>query len=301
MYSSNFLTIENAIPMRNEAVDRNLRLRLTPTSPQSLVLFRLLLGGVKVSKVGGETAVQSTNFFCVGAPSISGYSLHAELSRAFPDLGTQDRTGAFLAVTIIKPLEQFFSAAGTRKGFFDVLLNELARGVLADARGNHLSAFVYIYRAIEHMSYALPLFHARHSRDYIKAFHDLRTLISSGDGELKFCGKFIKTLFKADPILNAHVYKVEYPATYSIAYSKYLDSNHSKHCTRTAVGADVKFLESFDFVVDVRNKFFHHLSGSNQSASSREVPDADIFFCPINKMALSIIALVLGRIIASEI
>ena len=301
MYTSPFIEVENSYPLRTEATDPNLRLRLLANSPQSLVLFRLLLGGVRVRKVGGDSATQRINYFCVGAPEISGYSLHTELSRAFPNLGAQDRAGSFLPVTLLKPLENFFSAAGSRKGFFDVLLNELARALIADAKGNHLSAFVYVYRAIEHMSYALPLFHARHSRDYIKAFHDLRALISTGDGELKFCGKFIKALFEGDPILSTHVYDVDYPAPYATRYSSYLQSNHSKLCTRTALGASVGFLDSFDFIVDVRNKFFHHLSGSNQSASSRDIPDADVFFNPLNKIALSVVALVLGRIIASEL
>jgi hypothetical protein len=301
LYTTSFLEIENSYLLRDETIDRNLHFRILPTSPQSLVLFRVLLGGVHIRKVGGESINQRANYFCVGTPNISGYSLHSELSRAFPNLGMQDRAGSFLPVTLLKPLEDFFKAAGTRKGFFDVLLNELTRALIADEKGNHLSAFVYIYRAIEHMSYALPFFHARHSRDYIKAFYDLRTLIAGGDGELKFCGKFIRSLFSTDPILNTHVYNVSYPPQYLPLYPKYLKGNHTKLCTATIQGANVKFLDSFDFLVDIRNKFFHHLSGSNQSASSREIPDADIFFRPLNKMALSVIALVLGKIIASEL
>ena len=235
------------------------------------------------------------------APNRQGFSLGADISRAFPGLGQQNRNGEVLAYTIVRPLEAFFHATGTNKGFFEVLLNEIARSLVASENGNHLSAFVYIYRALEHMSYALPFFHARHSTNYVKAFNDLRTLIASGDGELKFCDKFIGFIFKPDPVFAAYKYRLVFDPTYSVKFEKYLNGHHSKYCDTSSGYAEVDFLKAFGFLVDVRNKFFHHLSGSNQSASSRDIVDADAFFSPINEIACSLIALLLGKIIAAEI
>lgn len=298
MFSNGYIEVSNAIPWRDE--ERSKQLSLHSRSPISQVLFRTLLGGVRIDLAGGRSALQNRNFFVLDAPVTRGFSLGEDILRAFPGLGMQDRNGNFLAYTIVKSLGDFFNAVGTNKGFFEVLLNEIARSFVASKNGNDLSGFVYIYRALEHMSYALPFFHARHATNYIKAFNDLRNLIASGDGELRFCDKFIGNIFSQDPVFKSYKYKFMFDAVYSVGFEGYIKTHHSKCCVVTAGGVEVEFLKAFGFLVDVRNKFFHHLSGSNQSASSREIVDADAFFRPINEIAWSIISLVLGKMIAAE-
>ncbi|WP_156429755.1 hypothetical protein [Burkholderia sp. FL-7-2-10-S1-D7] len=297
MFSNGYLSVDNANRLRDEG--RAKILQLTPKSQSSLVLFRILLGGVKID-AGGRTAIQSNNFFVIDFPKINGFTINSDILRAFPGLGEQDRFGNFLSYTVAASLDRFFRATGTNKGFFEVLLNEMARSFVASSTGNDLSAFVYVYRALEHMSYALPFFHARHANNYVKAFNDLRNLIASGDAELKFCDKFIGYLFSGDPVFSSHKYRFKFDGGFSTKYEKYLKNVHSRHCTINSSVVEIPFLQSFGFLVDVRNKFFHHLSGSNQSASSREIEDADVFFRPINRVAWSIISLVLGRMIAAE-
>lgn len=299
MFSDGHISIINANPFRDEP--RAKKIQLHARSPLSLVLFRTLLGGVKIDINGEKFALQSRNYFVLDAPDRRGFSLSADITRAFPGIGEQNRNGEVLANTIVGPLDVFFHATGTNKGFFEVLLNEIARSLVASANGNHLSAFVYIYRALEHMSYALPFFHARHSTNYVKAFNDLRALIASGDGELKFCDKFIGFIFKADPVYSAYKYRLNFDQTYKLKFDRYLNGHHSKYCDNSSGHSEIDFLKAFGFIVDVRNKFFHHLSGSNQSASSKDIVDADAFFGPINEIACSLISLLLGRIIAAEI
>lgn len=299
MFSNGYLSISNAIPWRDE--EKSSQLQLHPRTPVSQVLFRTLLGGVRIDLKTGKSAVQTRNFFILDCPARSGFSLGPDVLRAFPGLGMQDRNGQYLSYTVIKSLAKFFSATGTNKGFFEVLLNELARSFVASENGSDLSAFVYVYRALEHMSYALPFFHARNATNYVKAFNDLRNLIASGDGELKFCDKFIGNIFASDPVCAGYKYLLAFDPVYWNGFEKYLKSTHSKYCGFKPGYIEIDFLKAFGFLVDVRNKFFHHLSGSNQSASSKEVVDADAYFRPINQVAWSIIALVLGKMIASEI
>lgn len=301
MFSNGYLNISNDIRFRDESRAKNLQ--LSTKSPYCLVLFRVLLGGVKIDLGNGKSALQQKNYFILDAPTRQGISINTDISRAFPGLGVQDRHGNFLAYTVIKSLDTFFHATGTNKGFFEVLLNETSRSIVESRNGNHLSGFVYIYRALEHMSYALPFFHARHATNYVKAFTDLRNLIASGDGELKFCDKFIGYIFQGEAIFSNHKYKISFPPTHEQKLEKYLNGFHSKHCSKNpGTGLiEVNFLHAFSFLVDIRNKFFHHLSGSNQSASSKEIIDADIFFKPINEIALSIISLVLGKMISAEL
>ncbi|WP_128106555.1 hypothetical protein [Azoarcus sp. DN11] len=299
MFSNGYISIYNAIPFRDESRAKSLQLH--PKSPHALVLFRTLLGGVRIELKGGPSASQERNFFVLGSPLRQGFSLGPDVLRAFPGLGMQDRNGNFLSYTIACSLDKFFHAAGTNKGFFEVLLNEIARSLVASKEGNDLSGFVYVYRALEHMSYALPFFHARHSTNYVKAFNDLRALISSGDGELKFCDKFIGHIFEKDLVISKHRYILNFDPIYRVPFEKYIRGTHSKHGTVTPAGVEIEFNKAFGFLVDVRNKFFHHLSGSNQSASSKEIVDADAFFRPINEIAWSIIALVLGKMTAAEI
>lgn len=299
MFSDNYISISNAIPWRDEG--RAKRLQLHSKSPASQVLFRTLLGGVRIDLNGGRSALQHRNFFVLDFPSNRGFSLGPDVLRAFPGLGMQDRNGNFLSYTVLRSLDEFFNATGTNKGFFEVLLNEVARSFVASQNGSDLSGFVYIYRALEHMSYALPFFHARHTTNYIKAFNDLRSLIASGDGELKFCDKFIGYIFNQDPAIKNYKYELKFESAYREKFEKYIKNTHSKYCKVESGFVEIEFTKAFGFLVDVRNKFFHHLSGSNQSASSKEIVDADAFFRPINEVAWSIISLVLGRMIAAEI
>lgn len=299
MYTNGIVTVKNCLPFRDEEASR--RLKLYDKAPPALVIFRILLGGVDISLPNGRAARQFKNFLAIGAPEARGYSIGGGVLQAFPGLGLQDRAGNFLSYTVQRSLDGYFKSTTTNKGFFEVILNEVARAFVARAAGNHLSGFVYLYRAIEHMSYALPFFHARHSSNYLKAFNDLRELIAKGDGELKFCDKFVAHIYDGDAVATAYKFKLEFDDDYQEKILKYLKGTHEKHCTVTSTHAEVEFLKAFGFVVDIRNKFFHHLSGSNQSASSRQIEDADAFFEPINIVATSLIALILGKMIAAEI
>lgn len=299
MFSDGYVSITNAFSWRDER--RAKQLPLNSRSPVSQVLFRTLLGGVKIDLNGGRSALQDRNFFVLDYPLTRGFSLGPDILRAFPGLGMQDRNGNFLSYTVLRSLDKFFNATGTNKGFFEVLLNEVARSFVASKNGSDLSGFVYIYRALEHMSYALPLFHARHATNYVKAFNDLRNLITSGDGELKFCNKFIGNIFNQDTVFKNYKYKLHFDPIYWNGFEKYIKNTHSQYCMVNSGCVEIEFLKAFGFLVDVRNKFFHHLSGSNQSASSKQIVDADAFFRPINEVAWSIIALVLGKMIAAEI
>lgn len=212
MFSNGYLSISNAIPWRDE--EKSSQLQLHPRTPVSQVLFRTLLGGVRIDLKTGKSAVQTRNFFILDCPARSGFSLGPDVLRAFPGLGMQDRNGQYLSYTVIKSLAKFFSATGTNKGFFEVLLNELARSFVASENGSDLSAFVYVYRALEHMSCALPFFHARNATNYVKAFNDLRNLIASGDGELKFCDKFIGNIFASNPVCAGYKYLLAFDPVY---------------------------------------------------------------------------------------
>ncbi|WP_159095041.1 hypothetical protein [Stenotrophomonas sp. ZAC14A_NAIMI4_1] len=299
MFENGIVTVKNCLPLRDESA--SIQLKLHKGSPPALVIFRILLGGVDVLLPSGREARQLKNFLVLGCPEIRGFSISNSILQAFPGLGLQDRDGNFLSYTVQRSLDKYFRSTSTNKGFFEVILNEVSRSLVAAGQGNNLSAFVYIYRAIEHMSYALPFFHARHSSNYLKAFNDLRSLISQGDGELKFCEKFIAHIYDGDVVAATYKFEMTFSDPYSEKIMKYLKSVHSKHCVVTPTHVEVDFLKAFGFVVDVRNKFFHHLSGSNQSASSRQIQDADEFFKPINQVAISLVALILGKMIAAEI
>jgi hypothetical protein len=299
MYTDGYLIIQNAYFLRDESANRPLALH--PRSTSAMVVFRLLLGGVFIG-IGKKNPIrQPHNYFILDHPISGGFTFNQEIIKAFPGLGQQDRNGNFLSYTIIRSLNDFFEKQGTNRGFFDVLTNEIARSFIASDSDNEIAAFVYLYRAIEHISYALPLFHARHEKNYMKAFNDMKKLITTGDGELKFCEKFINRMFSEDEVLKNHKYNFTYPSEYHEKYAKYLKTNHTKLCDCTGSSITIEFSNAFGFIVDIRNKFFHHLSGSNQSASSKDIIDGEAFFKPLNIIARSMISLILGRMISAEI
>ncbi|NTW06947.1 MAG: hypothetical protein HGA29_03785, partial [Syntrophaceae bacterium] len=189
------------------------------------------------------------------------------------------------------------------KKFYKAFLNELSGCIYNDEIGRHTSAFIHLYRAYEHMSYAFPMIYSARTDDYIGTFDSLKkwmtSLGSEGNvGELKFHKNFIKTLFENLPEIEdentVDIYinsKTEYRERIFFGLvKKVLKWNDPSSYTSGTINPDkiaIKFTEYHSFIVDLRNRFFHYSNASHQNIGLDDVVESDLLFSfvitPANK------------------
>lgn len=274
------------------------------TSSHAKVLSRLLLGGCYLSgSLGG--ARQGFNYFVLGAPKTNG-AVALNLMRAFGDLG-EEKNGKLFKGTSIKPICDHLNSQRVNHALFHQLLSEIAKSMLNQRLGRHLSAFVHSYRAIENLSYTFPLFYCRYSNEYSKVYGQLREFFKGG--ELDFCSNFYAKLI-CDDGLEQSQSNIEFEGLYSSEFTNHLirqiNWNVDKAGTKAliAVSPDVVGLglkDNFDLIVNVRNSYFHHLSGGSKNSSSKDIKDPDSFFKPINELAYQTIGYLVNKIIRVQV
>lgn len=273
-------------------------------SSHAKVLSRLLLGGCYLTGSIGE-AHQGLNYFVVGAPRTSG-TVALNLMRAFGDLG-EERGGRFFKGRAVKPICDHLNSQRVNHALFHQLLSEIAKSMLNQRLGRHLAAFVHSYRAIENLSYAFPLFYCRYSKEYSKVYAQLREFFKGG--ELDFCSNFYSRLI-CDDGLEQSQSSIEFEGVYQSEFAKHLTSQINwtvdKKGTKALVEISpnvigLRLRDNFDLIVNIRNSYFHHLSGSSKNSSSKDIKDPDSFFKPINELSYQTIGYLVNKIIKVQI
>lgn len=250
-------------------------------------IYRLLAGDCLVtSEVTGASKIIKWNYF----------------------LGSRGPRGiSFLesdGVTISDYSEYIKSSRYENRNFYVKLLGEIENAVLYVERGHHAKAFVFIYRAYECLAYAFPMIYAAKTSDFVGTFENLKKWLNSTKsedsvGELKFHKNFLQKLYDGEAevnltidvslrgdqlmretIFNALALKImkwDSPAKYHGATAK-----PDKIC--------VNFLDFQEFIVGLRNRFFHYSHAHNGNITSSDLIDPDLFFSMINKPCLHYIA-----------
>lgn len=268
-----------------------------PVTP-SFAVFRLLLGGVDLT-FSGKGIIQQNNYMAIGGLPSSSPLFFQKIKAAFPTLGEQNVNGDFLLRTAVPAIKKYLAEPGGNHGFFSSLFDELARAIWHLNNRQGLSAFVHLYRALEKLSFSFPLYHARQNKSYMKAYDQLKRYFEGG--ELKFCSNFIREILGNDPLAAEDVRKLKFSSNLSTSQNNYF-SEHQKTVAITALDEiEIKMIDVFDFIVTLRNHYFHHLSGSNYSLESKVIPDPDIFFLPPTEVGLGLIGLVFGKMIVDAV
>jgi hypothetical protein len=197
------------------------------------------------------------------------------------------------------------TTADNRK-FFSELLAEFLNFFIQSGRGCHMAAFVYIYRALERMSFSLPLLYASTNRDYYNTFKDLKAMFdpASKSGELGL----LKKIIHSGKLIDALMLAVKYDITFSSAYghqqkyyslvtSKYKDFDSKD---QNLLKVEISFSKVIDLLVMIRNRFFHARTGDGQpNIRIEEVHDADEFFGILNPVFASFLSIILLHSIAA--
>lgn len=186
--------------------------------------------------------------------------------------------------------------------FFHDLLMEFSEFFWFSSRGCHVAAFVFIYRALERISFSAPLTYCSIERDYAKTYKSLKEFFAEKDlGELGFLKSFVnRTQF-----IDGNVQEI----SYSVSFHRF-GREAAEECVRylkslspqwelggNAASGDllelkIKLRDIHDLFVTLRNRFLHARSGDGaKNLKISAIVDTDGFFEPLNKIFCSYVAL----------
>lgn len=251
--------------------------------PELLLIVRLLSGAIKLEhKSTSKKIFQKENYF---SSSLNGYSQYWD--KRFPEMVAEDYTAEQLSFFIDS------SRLKNRK-FYKNILSELSYYFYYQAKGVHASAFVFLYRALEHVSYAFPLVYVSKTDDFSKTYGFLKELMG-GDkdtGELGFFKSFVKTVYKDDSICESSLdfqmlldTESEQRKMYNLLESLCKGSMVDESTDKPRV-LSIKYLEVGSFLIAIRNRFFHFMNGGAKNIESSSIEDIDVLFSLVNKKFL---------------
>ena len=155
------------------------------------------------------------------------------------------------------------------------------------------------------------MIYAAKTDTYYGTFDNLKKwLCNSGDtGELKFHRNFIDTLFRGTPELSSTIdvniiAKDEYKASLFLNIEKkVLGWKKPADRTRETVYPDklcIPFASYHDFIVTLRNRYFHYTSSRSDNIALDDIYDPELIFSLVNKQSLFYIAILFTAIIKHQ-
>ncbi|MDQ2194797.1 MULTISPECIES: hypothetical protein [unclassified Vibrio] len=240
-------------------------------------LLRVLTGGVSIENRNANYEFSVIdNYFYNPIKDVSDKTLMYLWHDMFSDEGFSK-----------KKLNECFHRNRSNSGFYVNVLLEITNALQSKSQSRDTQAFLYIYRAFEHIAYSFPLMYLQNEVSYSKTYDTLKKYFSDGgNSELAFCKQFIEKLL--DSSLLDSTINIEFERN-TVENVKVLNLlKVSNKFVPSTYGTSIKYRDVWDLVVECRNRYFHHLSGMSNSISSEIMIDSDSFFRTINTIALQL-------------
>lgn len=181
--------------------------------------------------------------------------------------------------------------ASKNTDFYNNLANEFANYLWYQNKEHGTTAFLFIYRILEHISYSFPLLYTSKTLNFTSSYGYLKSFFEAqpGDkkGELSFFKGFIEKIFTGDEIMQSSVSlnlvgeektRKEY---YQLLQKRMKgDSIHEESVTNETLC--IRWGTVPSLIIQLRNRFFHYTNGNKNNISSEEIIDPDLFFSMIN-------------------
>lgn len=158
-------------------------------------------------------------------------------------------------------------SAGNNRNFWMKVKGEICLALASWSDQRNTDAFLYIYRLLEMISVALPLFYASVEHDYYKSMDFLKGLPQNPrDGDLAIFRRFISVLAKEGGYENLKTgifYSkgdLTWDARYESQIQKYVISAENLKSSVDAAQSkiDVPYSEFPSFFIAFRNRLFHN-------------------------------------------
>jgi hypothetical protein len=254
-----------------------------------LLIIRLLSGAIDIEYSAREKTVkQRKNYF---VSDLKDYK--KRWGSKFPLLLGENVTSRDLA--------SFVRANKFRnRDFYKGVLAELSHFCFYEKSKSHTTAFVYLYRLLENISYCFPLIYVSKTNDFKRSYSFLRALMAGNKdkGELGFFRTFVDKLYESDPIKETSIdlqiaiddeslQKSIFSSLKNICEDRIISEN-----TEEPRQLSIKYCDMGGFLITVRNRFFHYLNDRSQNLEGRNIFDSDLMFSFVNDQGMQWIATV---------
>ena len=210
----------------------------------------------------------------------------------------------------LSDLNDYFRVERRNKLFYEIIECELLNCLIANKQQNYSLAFLYLYRIIEGISYSLPLIYASKSKDYNKSFELFQKLFNGvKDGELGIFKKFIEEIYKNEDFFNSTI-----NIKLDLIEIEELKEKYYKIYTSIIIKKDtiidfteyeelkISFLGYFEFLIGIRNKYFHFLQGiKKDNIRTMDVLYPEMFFKPIIDNGINWVSIILFEIMKNDL
>lgn len=247
-----------------------------------LVLVLLLAkGACKIKNTNTNiTTIQDYDLTFLGRPKSNGTNLRKYINK-------------YNNLTTISPEFQI------NDKLYRFIFLELCAFVYYEKIGNGVLAFLHGYRTLEKISYALPLIYTRRTKDFSKTYSQLQALFTSIDktaGELSFFKAALKELIDPAELAYTFTFSMTYAEkrALQVCLNKY--NNNIRDISGVGIELDMNLIESFELFIDMRNKFFHALSGKDH-LNLEKLTHPEATFLSFTQSFINILCFVLGQFI----
>lgn len=184
---------------------------------------------------------------------------------------------------------------------------------------NEVLAFIHLYRVLERVAYCFPLMWAARARNYEQTFDKLKLFFSDPKiGELgifkKFISEFIdNTAKQIQTTLNIHSLHPDWQSRYYNILSQIIGRlkisdparpnrtiQYTPHSFTPNSQIVIHFEVLIDLIIEVRNRFFHALTGHSNSFNCEEIVDANEFFRILNESTVTWLSYITSQIMEFE-
>ena len=264
------------------------------------VLFRLLLGTVRISCPNYDNVFQSKNLLKLGMPENNTEGVYTTLISSF---GFEDASGNTV-LDYCKIHDTFKSpmANVNSSRIFTQMLHEFSMYFVTEEISS-IAAFSFLYRSLESIAYCFPLLYVSNSKDFFGTFETIKGFFNNSQkGELKFFRSFIEKIMYDDSNINASV-DIEYEPQTPPALITCLETLQKQDLKATTVSVDqsnfrisMRYKDIISYAIVVRNHFFHALQTERDNFRSNQFDPTDIF-SKINKPLANVIAYIFLKIV----
>lgn len=269
-------------------------LKFGPSSSFEAALVLTLIGAGNILDGSGRRLVGSRlNFGISGSPKISANS-EASVRKALQNVGLD-----------VVSLDKYLQKSQKQQKYYRELLLEIVHALVRSKKGQHLAAFLHLYRFLERVSYVFPITYAISSEDYKGTYDAFKSFISGEKtGELKFFQKFQAA--SIEEALRKASMKFDFQGIpfggEAGGYQVVKKFSSPALIVSEAVDLNVE-LESqgvIELAINLRNRFFHAGSGHTDNLSLVSISDPDAFFGRINGPVLNWLSILYFQTLISK-
>lgn len=272
-------------------------LSLNKNKSPALRIFRLLTGTCTIHDIFFNKKFKSTINYLNFPHTQNSRPSKNSLLEMFPEDVT------------LGDISEYFSSLKSNDEFYSTIEFELINCIVARKSERYLEAFLFLYRILEGVSYSIPLIYVSKSKSFNTSFRNLQKYMptKNNEGELLFFKNFIKTQWSKEYFykltLDIDINSIEVEEMRSIYFKLYKEKAKNGIEGETEdEELKITFVGFMDFMIELRNRYFHFLQGGWQNnISTSQIIFPDLFFKPIIDLGINWVSTALFEVMKFDI